>query len=110
MHVRVGFSLDKNNACIKKHNASRSKFLFYRFMRHVRYMQFKYESFFLYRFPRYSDMNECAPAPCKNGATCVNLVGRYRCDCAPGFIGVTCEGIHFLFIFNLMLTFLGLII
>ena len=40
---------------------------------------------------RISDVNECASAPCKNGATCVDLLAHYRCDCAPGFTGVTCE-------------------
>ena len=48
-------------------------------------------------FPDYlyfTDINECAPAPCKNGATCVDLVGSYRCDCATGFLGLTCEGIY----------------
>ena len=27
------------------------------------------------------DIDECAPAPCQNAATCVDLVGNYRCDC-----------------------------
>ena len=38
-----------------------------------------------------SDTNECAPAPCKNGATCVDLVGSYRCDCMAGYSGSNCE-------------------
>ena len=38
-----------------------------------------------------SDTNECAPAPCKNGATCVDLVGSYRCDCVTGYSGSNCE-------------------
>ena len=43
-------------------------------------------------FPLYfSDVNECAPAPCQNGATCVDLVGRYRCDCVTGYSGNNCE-------------------
>ena len=38
-----------------------------------------------------SDINECAPAPCQNGATCVDLVGSYRCDCKSGYSGNNCE-------------------
>ena len=29
--------------------------------------------------------------PCKNGATCVNLAGSYRCDCKSGYTGNNCE-------------------
>ena len=39
----------------------------------------------------FSDINECAPAPCQNGATCVDLVGSYRCDCKSGYTGNNCE-------------------
>ena len=42
-----------------------------------------------YDFP---DINECAPAPCLNGGTCVDLVGNFRCDCAAGWLGNTCSG------------------
>ena len=37
------------------------------------------------------DIDECAPAPCQNAATCVDLVGNYRCDCVNGYSGSNCE-------------------
>jgi len=39
----------------------------------------------------FSDINECSPNPCQNGATCVDLVGSYRCDCKTGYSGTNCE-------------------
>ena len=43
------------------------------------------------------DVNECEANPCKNGGTCVDLVGDYRCDCVPGYTGEDCEkGTHYL--------------
>ena len=38
-----------------------------------------------------TDINECTNSPCKNGATCVNLQGSYRCDCKSGYDGNNCE-------------------
>ena len=38
-----------------------------------------------------TDINECSNNPCKNGATCVNLQGSYRCDCKSGYNGNNCE-------------------
>ncbi|XP_067016648.1 uncharacterized protein [Acropora muricata] len=37
------------------------------------------------------DIDECSSNPCQNRATCVNLVGSYRCNCAPGYTGGTCQ-------------------
>ena len=34
--------------------------------------------------------NDCASAPCENGGTCADEVGRFLCSCAPGFSGTTC--------------------
>ena len=31
------------------------------------------------------NVNECASAPCRNGATCHDLTAMYHCDCAPGY-------------------------
>lgn len=33
----------------------------------------------------------CASKPCRNGATCNSLEDSYRCECAPGFVGLTCS-------------------
>lgn len=38
------------------------------------------------------DIDDCAPAPCLNGGTCVDLVATYHCNCPTGFLGLTCEG------------------
>ena len=38
-----------------------------------------------------SDINECAPAPCQNGGTCLDFVGSYHCDCKAGYSGTNCE-------------------
>lgn len=37
------------------------------------------------------DINECESSPCKHGATCIDLVNAYQCNCAPGFSGLNCE-------------------
>jgi len=36
------------------------------------------------------DTDECASYPCLNGATCVDMVGTYRCVCPAGYRG-KCE-------------------
>ena len=38
-----------------------------------------------------TDIDECASSPCKNGATCNDLVNSYSCDCVPGYTGTHCE-------------------
>ncbi|XP_060553978.1 sushi, nidogen and EGF-like domain-containing protein 1 [Ruditapes philippinarum] len=35
--------------------------------------------------------NYCESSPCLNGATCVNLLGGFRCECAHGWNGNICE-------------------
>ena len=37
------------------------------------------------------DVDECLSMPCKNGATCEDLVYNYTCNCYPGFTGRLCE-------------------
>ena len=38
------------------------------------------------------DIDECAVNnPCKNGGTCTNTVGSYKCACGVKFTGRNCE-------------------
>lgn len=37
------------------------------------------------------DINECVKSPCRNGATCQNTNGSYRCACRTGFSGRNCD-------------------
>ena len=39
----------------------------------------------------YSDEDECVNSPCKNGGSCVNTAGSFRCKCAQQFQGNLCE-------------------
>lgn len=43
------------------------------------------------RFVLLQDIDECFTEPCQHNATCVDLVGRFSCDCAPGYQGQFCE-------------------
>lgn len=38
-----------------------------------------------------SDVDECLSHPCQNGATCINGVNSFSCQCLPGFRGASCE-------------------
>lgn len=37
------------------------------------------------------DINECVKSPCRNGASCQNTNGSYRCACRTGFSGRNCD-------------------
>ena len=37
-----------------------------------------------------SDIDDCAVAPCLNGATCVDQLGGYSCVCVDGYTGLQC--------------------
>ena len=37
------------------------------------------------------DVDECQDSPCQNGATCINLRGRFYCECPAGYSGDICE-------------------
>ena len=39
----------------------------------------------------YLDIKECAKILCKNGATCQNIPGSYRCKCKSGYTGPNCQ-------------------
>ena len=39
----------------------------------------------------YLDINECVKFPCKNGASCQNLPGCYRCKCKSGYTERNCQ-------------------
>ena len=42
----------------------------------------------------FADVNECLnPTICKNGSTCINLIGSYECDCGIGYeyVNETCQ-------------------
>ncbi len=38
-----------------------------------------------------SDVDECISSPCQNGANCIQLFNRYRCDCNVGWQGTNCD-------------------
>lgn len=38
-----------------------------------------------------TDIDECKSTPCKNGATCVDGVDSYKCQCVAGYDGDNCE-------------------
>ncbi|KFB39688.1 crumbs [Anopheles sinensis] len=38
-----------------------------------------------------SEINECASAPCQNGAICIDKFASYICACSMGFSGANCE-------------------
>ena len=45
----------------------------------------------------FSDVDECAANPCKNGAKCTNTHGDYKCTCDNRFTGKNCDqgSLHF---------------
>ena len=47
------------------------------------------------------DIDECKENnPCRNGATCTNLIGGFECQCSSGYHGDTCDqGKLFIFFF-----------
>ena len=47
-------------------------------------------------FIAHLDINECIPDQCQNGATCVDLIANFQCECPEGYEGKTCDiGIPF---------------
>ncbi|XP_067946047.1 uncharacterized protein [Watersipora subatra] len=37
------------------------------------------------------DVDDCASTPCQNNGTCINHIGRYRCECPELFAGRECH-------------------
>lgn len=38
-----------------------------------------------------TDIDECASDPCLNGATCLDRLNHFQCECMPGYSGTLCE-------------------
>ena len=38
-----------------------------------------------------ADINDCSSNTCLNGATCIDQVNGYACNCQPGYQGVHCQ-------------------
>ena len=36
------------------------------------------------------DIDDCAGQPCQNGATCIDAVNDYTCNCVDGYTGKNC--------------------
>ena len=37
------------------------------------------------------DIDDCAVRPCQNGATCIDAVNDYTCNCVVGYTGKNCS-------------------
>ena len=55
-----------------------------RFKNIVNIVKYSYSYFVL-------DIDECEPAPCQNGGTCVDAVNGFSCTCDEGFAGNQCS-------------------
>ena len=38
-----------------------------------------------------ADIDDCADQPCQNGATCIDAVNDYTCNCVDGYTGKNCN-------------------
>ena len=47
----------------------------------------------------FSDIDDCGSDSCMHGATCMDRVNSYSCECAQGYIGSRCETGMYLFHF-----------
>ena len=60
-------------------------------MKFTIYLSFVLHVYKFYFFYSISDVNECDPDPCLNGAVCVDGINGYTCICPAGYTGVNCE-------------------
>ena len=54
-----------------------------------------------YLIPVFLAIDNCDDSPCLNNGTCNHLQDGFRCDCAQGFNGLTCQGDSVLISFQL---------
>lgn len=47
--------------------------------------------FFFLAFSCETNIDDCSSSPCRNNATCTDLVDGYRCHCGKDFIGFDCS-------------------
>lgn len=38
-----------------------------------------------------TEIDECASNPCLHGATCLDRLNHFQCECVPGYSGTLCE-------------------
>ena len=38
-----------------------------------------------------ADIDDCVGQPCQNGATCIDAVNNYTCNCVDGYTGRNCS-------------------
>lgn len=38
-----------------------------------------------------AEIDECSSTPCLNGATCIDEIGQFSCQCPPNLAGILCE-------------------
>ena len=39
----------------------------------------------------FSEINECNSDPCLNGATCLDAINQFMCECVDGYTDDTCS-------------------
>ena len=44
------------------------------------------------------EINECIGVVCQNGASCIDKIGRYECNCSKSFHGMTVIFLIFFFV------------
>ena len=51
----------------------------------------QFQMMFLMLDNSFVEINECESTPCTNGGSCVDEVNRFKCKCASGYVGTTCD-------------------